>query len=587
MKHQTIYKLLSFVILAGMVLAACAPAATPTTVATAVVPPTTVPPTAAPATAAPATTAPTVATTSSFTPLVVSAPDCNYGTAGNPAKLKSIAALDQYTVQFTLCVPDPDFAEKVAYGVYAITSKTSLDANGGDSVNLSNAPDGTGPYMMQEWQRGDHITLVANPNYWGDPPAAKTLIFKWSADASNRLLQLQSGTVDGIDLPSPNDYVTIARDTTLKLYQRPPLNFMYFGFQNTMAPFDNEMVRQSMAMAIDKKKIVSSYYPAGSTVADQICPPGVVPGYTQGQTWYTYDPTAAKALLAKAGFPSGFTTSLSYRNVSRPYQPDPKALVQEVQSELKQIGVTVDLKEEESTTFLNNVDEGKEPFFMVEWIANYPGATDFLDYHLNNPTLAEFGNSFPDIVTELTAAAKLSDPAARQQHYDKANALVEQHVPMIPVANAASATVFKAGVQNGQASPLGNEQFHVMVPASGDQLVFLQSGEPGDLWPANSTDGEELRVTEQIYDALLSYQINGVTLQPGLAEKWEANADATQWTFHLRQNAKFNSGKPLDANDVVATYVAQWDASSPNHKGHTGDFTYFGIFFGAFLNAKK
>jgi ABC-type transport system substrate-binding protein len=519
--------------------------------------------------------------------MTVAAPDCNYGTADNPAKLKSIAALDQYTVQFTLCQPDPDFASKVAFGVYAITSKTYLDANGGDSVKMSAAPDGTGPYMLKEWVRGDHITLVANPNYWGPAPKAKTLIFKWTDNASQRLLQLQSGTADGMDLPDPNDYQTIQNDSTLKLYQRPPLNFMYLSFNNKDQYFKNEKVRQAVAMAINKKRIVDSFYPTGSTVTDQIAPPGITPGYTPNQQWYAYDPTAAKKLLADAGFPNGFTTTLSYRNKSRPYQPQPKQIVQEVQSELAKIGITVTINEVESTTFLNGVNEGKYPFAMVGWIADYPGATDFLDYHLNNPTLFTFGDPYQDIVTELQAAAKISDPAQRQAHYDKVNNLVYQHVPMIPVANGTSATVFKAGVQNGQASPLGNEQFYVMTPVSGDQLVFAGSAEPGDLWPADTTDGEELRVTEQIYDALLGYKINGVEIVPGLAEKWEANSDATQWTFHLRQNAKFNSGKPLDANDVVATYAAQWDASSPNHKGHTGDFAYWGTFFGAFLNAKK
>jgi ABC-type transport system substrate-binding protein len=81
--------------------------------------------------------------------------------------------------------------------------------------------------------------------------------------------------------------------------------------------------------------------------------------------------------------------------------------------------------------------------------------------------------------------------------------------------------------------------------------------------------------------------VGGLTVEPGLAEKWSPNADLTEWTFNLRKGVKFFSGKELDANDVVATYVSQWDAKSPNHKGRTGTFTYFGTFFGAFLNAPK
>ncbi|WP_299288379.1 ABC transporter substrate-binding protein, partial [Thermoflexus sp.] len=61
----------------------------------------------------------------------------------------------------------------------------------------------------------------------------------------------------------------------------------------------------------------------------------------------------------------------------------------------------------------------------------------------------------------------------------------------------------------------------------------------------------------------------------------------TVWTFYLRKGVKFHNGAELDANDVVATFKAQWDAKDPNHKGRTGTFEYFGAFFGKFLNAEK
>jgi peptide/nickel transport system substrate-binding protein len=519
--------------------------------------------------------------------MTVTAPDCNYGTADAPAKLKSIEAVDQFTVKFTLCAPDPAFASKVAFSVFGITSKANLDKTAGDSVQMSNQPEGTGPYILKEWVRGDHITFEANPNYWGTAPKAKTLIYRWAEQPSQRLLELQSGTVDGIDNPAPEDYATITADTNLKLYNRAPLNIFYVGITNTFKPFDNEKVRQALAMALDRKRIVDNFYPTGSTVADQFMPEPIKPGFTAGATWYNFDAAAAKKALADAGFPNGFKTTLAYRNVSRPYLPNPKQVAQEIQAEMANIGVTVTLKEMESATFLSDTAAGKEPFYLLGWNADYPDATDFVDYHFANANNKQFGTPFPDLVTEINAAAQLSDPAARQQHYDKVNELIKQHVPMIPVANGVSATVFKAAVQGAHASPLGNEFMGVMSAPQNDTLVWLQSGEPAALWCSDETDGETLRACEQIFDALLSYKVGGVEVQAGLADKWEANTDATEWTFHLRNNVKFFSGKLLDANDVVATYDALWDASSPDHKGRTGQFEYFGTFFGAFLNAKK
>ena len=64
-------------------------------------------------------------------------------------------------------------------------------------------PNGTGPYTVKEWIKGDHITFTANPNYWGDPAKAPTAILKWSKEAAQRLTELQAGTVDGIDNPGP------------------------------------------------------------------------------------------------------------------------------------------------------------------------------------------------------------------------------------------------------------------------------------------------------------------------------------------------------------------------------------------------
>src|SRR5690606_9547007 len=110
-----------------------------------------------------------------------------------------------------------------------------------------------------------------------------------------------------------------------------------------------------------------------------------------------------------------------------------------------------------------------------------------------------------------------------------------------PVAHGASATAFKASVQGQHSSPLTNEIFAVMDNGS-DTLVWMQNGEPAALWCSDETDGETLRGCEMMYEALLAYKIGGVEVEPGLADKWEPNEDATVWTFHLREGVKFFNG---------------------------------------------
>ncbi len=552
----------------ALALAACAPGPTPTPTAT-VPPPTPTPP------------PPAATPTPAFQPMKVEAPDCQYG-----GEFKAIEAVDRYTVRFTLCYPDPAFPSKVAFAAFAIQDKDYLDANGGDSVKLSEKPNGTGPYRVKEWVRGDRIIFEANPDYWGEKAKAKTLIFRWSKEAAARLLELQAGTVDGIDNPNPEDYAAIEQNPNFKLYIRPPLNIAYLGLNNTKPPLDNEKVRQAIAMAIDRERLVKNFYPAGSMVAEQFVPPVLKPGYTEGLKWYDYNPQEAKRLLAEAGYPNGFDITLSLRDVVRGYLPEPLKVAQDIQAQLAEVGIRARVNVMESGAFLDSVAAGNEAMYLLGWLADYPDATNFYDYHFANEANKQFGALFPDLVEEIRAAAKLSDPAERQKHYDKVNQLIKQHVPMVPLAHGVSATAFKASVKGAHASPLNNERFSVMDPGK-DELVWMQNAEPIALWCADETDGETFRACEQVYESLLAYKVGGVEVEPALAERYEANADLTVWTFYLRKGVKFHNGAELDANDVVATFKAQWDAKDPNHKGRTGTFEYFSAFFGAFLNAEK
>jgi len=573
---RNLFALLSLFVLASMVLSACGGA-------TATEAPTEEP--AAP-TEPPATEAPTATEAATEAPayegMKVEAPNCDYG-----GEFKTIEAVDAYTVKFTLCYPDPAFLSKVAFIAFGIQDADYLTEMGGDSAKMSEAPNGTGPYMVSEWVRGDHITFEANPNFWGDKPTVDTLIFRWSAEASARLLELQSGTADGIFLPSEDDFETIQGDSSLALYPYETGNIFYIGMANTIPPFDNDKVRQAVAMAINKQQIVDNFYPAGSAVAEQFVPPSFSPGFStsgDGAKWYTYDPEAAKALLAEAGFPDGFDVTLAYRDVVRVYLPNVNQVAQEIQAQLAEVGINVTINKMESGPFLESAAAGEQPLYLLGWGMDYPDATNFYDFHFAS-NAKRFGNEWPDLVEEIKAAAQLGDPAERQAHYDNVNALIKEHVPMIPVAHGTTANAMKAEVGNVVMGPL-NENFEQMTTPSG-QLVWVQSAEPIMLTCGDETDGETLRACEQVYDALLGYEFGGVAPIAALATAWEPNTDATEWTFTLREGVTFHNGATFDANDVVATYAALWDASNPNHKGNTSVFEYFTGFFAQFLNAPQ
>ena len=556
-------------------------------VATACAAPTPVPPTSAPkpaATSAPkpaATSAPTTAPAAEFKAKYnTTAPDPNYG-----GEFKSIEALDAYTVKFTLNTPDPAFLSKVAFPGFSIQSAAYLEKTGGGGDMLSK-PLGSGPYMLKEWVRGDHITLVPNPYYWGEKPKNQGVVMRWNKEAAARLVELQAGTADVIDNPSPDDFAKIQADSNLKLMTRGPLNVLYLGMNNTIKPFDNEKVRQAVAMAIDRQAIVKNYYPKGSIAAEQFMPPDLKPGFTSEPKWYSYDPEGAKKLLAEAGFPNGLDVTLSYRDVVRVYLPMPGKVAQELQSQLAKANIRVKINVMESGAFLESVAAGKEGMFLLGWGADYPDATDFVDFHFTGAS-KNFGTPYPDLVQAIRAAGSVADPAKRDQLYVKVNELIKQHVPMVPLAHGTNGIAYRANVQGAQASPLADEMFNLMSVPGKDQINWIQNGEPISMFPNDETDGETFRPAYHIFDTLYWYKPGTAELQPSLAESYKVSDDLKEWTFTLRKNAKFSDGTPVTANDVVATFVAMWDAKSPMHKGNTGVFEYFAGFFAGFLNAPK
>ena len=156
--------------------------------------------------------------------------------------------------------------------------------------------------MFKEWSKGNRIVWDANPDYWGDKAKTPTLELHWSDESAARLLDLQSGTVDGIDNPGTPDIKTIQGDSTLKFYPRAGLNTLFLGFNNTQKPFDDVRVRQAIAMGIDRDQIVKNFYPDGSTVAEYFTPCEIDFACTGDKTW-TFDPAGAKTLLAAGRLP--------------------------------------------------------------------------------------------------------------------------------------------------------------------------------------------------------------------------------------------------------------------------------------------
>jgi ABC-type transport system substrate-binding protein len=501
-----------------------------------------------------------------------------------------ISAEGDNTVIFELCGPDPAFISKIAFSAFAIHDTDYLLAHAADQ-SIVTEPNGTGPYELSQFVQGEQVVFTAFENYWGEPPVAPDAVLRWSSEAGQKLLELQSGAVDGIDNVQPDDIETIQADSNLSLIDREGFNVFYVGMNHDEPPFNNVKVRQAIALGIDRQALIDQFFAPGSTVADYFTP-CIIPFACVGTPFPEFNLTEAQRLLAEGLEEENMDMSalenipVSYRVVDRAYLPLPDQVALAIVDQLEQnLGITASADEQESATFITNANNGRlRGLHLLGWNGDYPDTSNFLDNHFGSGATIQFGQIYPDIADALTRAGSTSVESERQAAYEEANTLLATNFPMLPVAHAGSATAWRANVEGAHSSPLGNEALFAVSGGDDDQVVFMQSGPPGGLYCADETDGESLRVCEQVSESLYKYEVGGFLAEPGLATECTANDDLSVWTCTLRDGVTFHDGATLDASDVVLSYAVQWDNLHPLHVGRTGNFAYWGGTWGGYLN---
>lgn len=534
--------------------------------------------------------------------------DCKAKTFNGAAytgQVKRISAPDAQTVVFELCNPDPAFLSKIAFISFAINDTDYL-LNNVENGAIIEAPNGTGPYRLGEWRRGDQIIFEAFDGYWGEPAKAATAVLRWSSEPGQKFVELQSGSVDGIDNVQPDDIEAIEGNPDLELIPREGFNVFYLGMNrgsasNPNTPWDNVKVRQAIGLGIDRQAIIDQFYPAGSEVATHFAPCSMEFA-CGGDPWPEMDLEAARALLAEglteAGFsqvdgvwknPDGddWVVNVHYRVVDRAYLPLPDQVALAVVDQLQNnLGIIAKPDEVESTTYIDIANFGLlHGIHLLGWNGDFPDPSNFHSYHFGPGATAQFGDIYTEIAGPLAEGDSTADPAERAAAYEQANTAIRELVPMVPVAHAGSATAWRAGLEGAHSSPLGNEALFAVAGGDDGQLVFMQGGEPGGLYCADESDGESLRVCEQIMQGLYGYEVGGFGFEPSLATGCESNEDLSTWTCTLRSGVTFHDGATLDAGDVVLSYAVQWDRSHPLHVGRTGIFSYWGGTWGGYLPA--
>jgi peptide/nickel transport system substrate-binding protein/oligopeptide transport system substrate-binding protein len=293
---------------------------------------------------------------------------------GKATSVEGIQALDQYTVQFTLSQPDVTFLNKMALNFAFIVPKEEVEKAG---ENFGHVPVGTGPFKLTEWQPGQYLEFERNPDYFYEGlPYLDQVRIEVGVEPDVALLRLEKDEIQMMGDPPPGaDWTRISSDAAWanRIEKTPQVNTTYIAINTGMPPFDDVKVRQALNHAIDKQRIVQLLN-GRATVANQILPP-LMPGYDPSYQGYEYDPEKAKALLAEAGHPDGFETTIECIAV----EPQPK-ICESFQQDLAKIGITLTINTLAAPNVIEDAGNGKNPLTWsggLAWTQDYPDPDDF------------------------------------------------------------------------------------------------------------------------------------------------------------------------------------------------------------------
>jgi peptide/nickel transport system substrate-binding protein len=380
-----------------------------------------------------------------------------------PSVVRSVTVLAPDKVRIDLRSPIATFLADLAMPAFSMSSPTAMRKLGQDYYK---SPSGTGPYELAEWVKDDHITLKSWSGYWHAQPAIKTVIVRDIPDPATAVLELEKGDIDGLEFPRPDDLPALLTNPKLRVYHQPANNIMYLSMNDQLKPFDDVLVRRAVNEAIDTRAIVKNFYDPSAIVATEFVPPAVWPHGVD--TSYRYDPADARKLLARAGYPHGFSVPLWYMTLPRPYVPEPERVAEAIQSELAAVGIATTLSGIEWGPYLVKVGSGEHHLALMGWTGDDGDPDNFLYPLLDKDSaVAPDANNTAFWMDEpfhrmMLAGRSTLDRSAREKIYREALARIRDQAPVVAIVHTSPPIVFGADVTGFVPSPDAGLHFETM-----------------------------------------------------------------------------------------------------------------------------
>lgn len=313
---------------------------------------------------------------------------------------------------------------------------------------------GSGPYMLDHWTKDVEYLLKANPNA-AVPPKTPNLLVKHVTDAAVQQTTLEKGDADIVHDLSPEQITALASNKDVVTSKAGNLQIFYMGMNVNLKPLDNNKVREAIRYAIDYDGIANQLLSGNAQVIQTIIPNGLLGANTD--IIFKHDPEKAKALLKEAGVDSGFSVDILTLTGNQGLV-DMGNLGSKIQSDLAEVGIKVNFKQQPAADLLGTYRASKAPIVVLLWGPDYPdpntNATPFSDDAAKS--IAKRNNWHDQKAADMAAAAKLEpDSAKRVAMYKELTDYVAHNGPYAVLFQPQQLFAQRANISGFEWNPMG------------------------------------------------------------------------------------------------------------------------------------
>jgi peptide/nickel transport system substrate-binding protein len=376
---------------------------------------------------------------------------------GEVSSISSVQAVDSTHVKFTLSKPFAPLLAALTDRAGMMLSPQQINA-GEDFVNApKNA--GSGPFMFSEWVKGDHLTLVKNPNYWGKTasgsqlPYLDKIVYHPITNESVMFTNLETSTIQVAEGLGSTDVKSAQSNSSLVYKQAPALSFFGIELNTQAAPFNNANARRAVAWGVNRQEIVTSVLQNVGVVSQGPLSPSSW-AYSASIAPYSYNTANAKAALQQ-----GNISNLTFTLLIASGSPETAQLASFLQQELQGAGITMNIHQETFSSLLSDSAAHNYQAALLGWSGRPDPDGNMYNWFHTGGGFNDMQYSNPQVDAALDAARASSDTTTRASDYQQAEKLMLADSPYVFLYHGVSIQATTKNVQGYTILPTGIMEF--------------------------------------------------------------------------------------------------------------------------------